>query len=562
MKLLSVHIENFGKLCNFDRDFIDGLNYITEENGWGKTTFSVFVLAMFYGFDDKTTKKYREIYAPWNGGVYGGNLIFKVNGKSYEVTRTFGKKRATDDTFSITDADTLVSTSDFDEYLGDELFGINAESFMKTAFMGNGGPRTSVTDDINAKIGDVSMIYADMKNFSAAQKSLKDYINKNSDERKTGTLSKLKSEISENLVKSRFAGSIKNELLDVDNTLVGLRNEKKSLENKNEEVLLLQSKIVKCKEASLTYEKYKNLLHMYEKAMADREKESDLNLILPISLFIVGLMLSAAGIALSVLQSIFVGILIIFAGIIMIMLGIMFTKKREVSLTKEENIKTQNCSEAEYEYMNFVSSVDVNELQRLSEMPEAAMSLKSTDDERKNILQSIDNTDAEIKKLEKRREFLLEELTISENSGEKAKEQSEQFEDGLKRLSYAKQALEFLEKAKTSFSLKFIEPVREGFGKYFSGMVKGADEICKLSANYEISISEAGANRPEEAFSDGIRDTLGIAMRLTLMDAMYLKEKPFLIMDDPFVHMDSEKTEAAIDVLKRSPYQIIIMSKT
>ncbi len=562
MKLLSVHIENFGKLYNFDRDFIDGLNYITEENGWGKTTFSIFVLAMFYGFDDKATKKYREIYAPWNGGVYGGSLIFCSNGRSYEVTRTFGRKRATDDTFLITDADTLLKTSDFDEYLGDELFGINAESFMKTAFLGNGGPRTSITDDINAKIGDVSMIYADMKNFTAAQKSLKDYINKNSDERKTGALSKIKSEMTENLVKSRFAGSIKNELLDVDNTLTHLRNEKKSLEDKNEEVLVLQSKIVKCKEAALTYEKYKNLLHMYEKAMTDREKESDLNLILPISLFIVGLMLSAAGIAFSVLQSIFVGIFIIVAGIILIMLGIMFTKKREVSLTKEENIKTQNCSEAEYEYMNFVSSVDVNELQRLSEMPEASFSLKNTDEERKNILQNIDNTDAEIRKLEKRREFLLEELTISDNSGAKAKELNEKYEDGLKKLSYAKQALDLLEKAKVSFSLKFIEPVRAGFGKYFSDIVKGTDETCKLSANYEISISEAGETRAEEAFSDGIRDILGLSMRLTLMDSMYLKEKPFIIMDDPFVHMDSLKTEAAISVLKRSPYQIIITNKT
>ena len=33
MKLLKCHIENFGKLSNYDYSFEDGLNTIKEENG-------------------------------------------------------------------------------------------------------------------------------------------------------------------------------------------------------------------------------------------------------------------------------------------------------------------------------------------------------------------------------------------------------------------------------------------------------------------------------------------------------------------------------------------------
>ena len=40
MKLLKCHIENFGKLSNFDYVFKSGLNTIKEENGFGKTTFA------------------------------------------------------------------------------------------------------------------------------------------------------------------------------------------------------------------------------------------------------------------------------------------------------------------------------------------------------------------------------------------------------------------------------------------------------------------------------------------------------------------------------------------
>ena len=36
MKLISCHIENFGKLSNVDLDFDTGLNDICKDNGWGK----------------------------------------------------------------------------------------------------------------------------------------------------------------------------------------------------------------------------------------------------------------------------------------------------------------------------------------------------------------------------------------------------------------------------------------------------------------------------------------------------------------------------------------------
>ena len=57
MKLLKCHIENFGKLSNFDYVFKSGLNTIKEENGFGKTTFASFIKSMFYGMDSKRNTK-------------------------------------------------------------------------------------------------------------------------------------------------------------------------------------------------------------------------------------------------------------------------------------------------------------------------------------------------------------------------------------------------------------------------------------------------------------------------------------------------------------------------
>ena len=43
MKLLACHIDNFGKLCDVDLQFSDGLNVINESNAWGKSTLAAFL---------------------------------------------------------------------------------------------------------------------------------------------------------------------------------------------------------------------------------------------------------------------------------------------------------------------------------------------------------------------------------------------------------------------------------------------------------------------------------------------------------------------------------------
>ena len=49
MKLLSYHIENYGKIHGVDGSFADGLTSLCEKNGYGKTTLASFIKAMFYG---------------------------------------------------------------------------------------------------------------------------------------------------------------------------------------------------------------------------------------------------------------------------------------------------------------------------------------------------------------------------------------------------------------------------------------------------------------------------------------------------------------------------------
>lgn len=198
MRLLTCHIENFGKLSDFSYDFADGYNAFVLPNGAGKSTFAAFIRVMFYGFAGETKRteleKERKRYQPWQGGTYGGQLTFTADGKYYLLSRVFGKT-AKGDSFRLQDANTLLDSTDFTEQIGQELFGINAESFMRTIYIGQAECAAfAETDSVSAKLGDQMEETEDMASYDVANKKLADAINQMSDKRSTGKLAKLERE--------------------------------------------------------------------------------------------------------------------------------------------------------------------------------------------------------------------------------------------------------------------------------------------------------------------------------------------------------------------------------
>ncbi len=138
MKLIDCYIENFGKLSDFKLSFSDGINTIKKDNGYGKTTLTVFIKAMLFGLDDtkkmKLEQNDRKHYMPWQGGRCGGSLTFETKGKKYRIERTFMPKAA-DDTFTVYDVKSGKVSYDFKENVGEELFGIDADGFERTVFL-------------------------------------------------------------------------------------------------------------------------------------------------------------------------------------------------------------------------------------------------------------------------------------------------------------------------------------------------------------------------------------------------------------------------------------------
>nr|WP_242828851.1 AAA family ATPase [[Eubacterium] cellulosolvens] len=196
---MECYISNFGCLHENRIRFVRGLNTVLKENGWGKSTFAHFLLAMFYGFDNDKKKnpaeRPRTRFAPWQGGIYGGTLTFEYEGKLWRIERCFGAESPREDKLLVYEAGSNLQTDRFGDVPGEEIFSVDAESFRRTVFLAQHDCRTYVTAGISAKIGDVSSENADMGGYTDAQDRIRKEMLSLTPDRKTGKLAKLRDEI-------------------------------------------------------------------------------------------------------------------------------------------------------------------------------------------------------------------------------------------------------------------------------------------------------------------------------------------------------------------------------
>jgi len=270
MRLISCHIENFGKLSELDISFQDGFNQIYEKNGWGKSTLMAFLKAMFYGFEREKKRsrgtQERRKYKPWQGGVYGGSVLFETKEVYYQIERCFGATPK-EDQFVLRNAKTGMVTTAYGSNLGRELFQLDADSFQRTIYVSQLGCVTGATDNIHAKIGNLTQQMYDLNHFSEASELLQKKMNQLTPNRKTGEIAKLQIQVYQ----------YQNTLIDIE------EKQKKSddlqeeyLKKKEEQKQLLQEQ-EKLKKEFLTYgdKKEKEAIAMFYRELLKQEQEKE-----------------------------------------------------------------------------------------------------------------------------------------------------------------------------------------------------------------------------------------------------------------------------------------------
>ena len=134
-------------------------------------------------------------------------------------------------------------------------------------------------------------------------------------------------------------------------------------------------------------------------------------------------------------------------------------------------------------------------------------------------------------------------------------------EDQLKRLMERREeaeqncgildtTLNLLETAKNNLSNQYVGGVEQNFAAYVHELLGGDFSKALVDHDLTIHVDEKGEAREIDYFSAGTVDSVMLCMRLALIDALFKQEKPFVLLDDPFVNLDDEHTERALEMLK------------
>ena len=137
MKLIDLHMNNFGKFHDCSICFEDGLNVIYGKNEAGKSTLHSFIRGMLFGMERQRGRAARtdqfSKYRPWDSkGNYEGRLRLESGGHIYRIERNFQNVRE----FSIID-ETLGKELEPTKALMDKLLcGLSETAYNNTISIG------------------------------------------------------------------------------------------------------------------------------------------------------------------------------------------------------------------------------------------------------------------------------------------------------------------------------------------------------------------------------------------------------------------------------------------
>ena len=546
MKIVKLHIENFGKLSNFDLSFSSELNQFIHENGWGKSTLCAFIKAMFYGLEAKGRKKdyqsERSKYEPWQGGKFGGNMTIEARGKNYQIFRTFGKTPE-EDSFQLFDLNANKISGDYSENIGEELFGVGKETFAISAFFGQNDLSSSSTDEVVSNLAGIEKYKNDgektefaIKLLEKNRKELVSLLPKEVELKQIErNIERLKKDISE------AEQLLKNETADLQKQTFEKHEFDKIFEEEREKAKE-QRKLADEKRALQEQFNSKNLRLNELANQKPIEKTKPKFLPLSILLFSVG----AIFVLLFAFDVLSIEIGHTVGAIFLLLVGalLVFKNKPRDTFANEEIMALRG----EIDKLK----VEIEALPEAEEIDSEALYQKKLE-----IEQGYAHASAKVANLTSEIESKQEELSILlTNESELEAERK----GGLEKIELLKKTMNFLKLARENVSERFVTPLNEKFQSFFDGF-NGSEKISIDSSLNPWIITSQGAKNVEY-LSQGYRDLVVICQRFSLLDKVYKKEKPCVILDDSFVNLDDQNFAMAVPILEElaKSYQVAYFS--
>ncbi len=567
MKLISCHIDAFGKLKNVDVSFNENVTSICEKNGYGKTTLASFIKAMFYGLGANARKNSkltdRTKYQPFEGGKFGGELVFVSEKGVFKIRRVFNRT-ATLDEFYLFNAENNLKSDAYSSNIGRELFGVGKETFDATIFFGQKELPREVNDDIKASLSTGKLYGDDVDALSKAVEKIKQKIRELKGELKTLNLESDKArlrelQLKENALTNKISIT-KNNLAESEEKLKSYQRIKDEMDAKQKEYERLMTE----KSATMMY--LNETLKEVEDAEPQEEEKEEMSkvkkttLVLSILFFVLSIASIGLFFALDYIAFIVACPVLFILGVVLLVVYLK-QKKKNNSLKNEKKLKKTELFDKNTEKSEKIKQKQ-EEIKKIDEQINSLFngSPRNFVNYYEEVVSKIG--DAQRGVVERQNDLKhyqneLDSLPITEYD-DKLQADTEKSEELNNKIKILETTQNFLLSSSENLSSRYVKPVQQKFDEFYKKFIT-SDELI-VDGNLDVHLKQ---NMLEEGYlSAGVQDLVEICKRFALIDLVFDKEKPFIILDDPFVNLDDKNLEVARQILKSlsQKYQIILLT--
>ena len=196
MRILQANA-TYGKLNQAQLSLQSGLNVICAPNEGGKSTWSRFLLAMFYGLNTRQRGELadKNRFQPWSGSPMQGRLELAVGEDVLTLSRRTQRADSPMGVFSCTYAGTDTPVRGLDALrCGETLLGVPQSVYQRCAFIPSGSMAIDADADLERRINALISTGEEKISFSQAETRLKRQLHQRKYNR-SGAIPLLESEI-------------------------------------------------------------------------------------------------------------------------------------------------------------------------------------------------------------------------------------------------------------------------------------------------------------------------------------------------------------------------------
>lgn len=582
MRLLELHLAHFGKFHDKIIRLQPGINVIEGRNEAGKSTMHTFISAMLFGLDSgKGKQAVYGRYLPWeNQGGYGGAIRFEEAGHVYFLERSFLKNNPT---IILRDETVGEELKPAKEELKRLLHGLTESGYHNTVSIGQmqGATDEGLSAELKNSIASLGMAKNMEINLQAAtdglmrkRKNLEKELFPNADEEQKKLLASVY-QISQELTEQQEQAAELEEQVRIGRT-----REYEEFSAKQEEREQLK------KQMEEVNQEYSRLLHEKERWQKEKDHAGGQ---LGRKLALLNDTDLDSGITPAFMKSPAPKFLV--AGIILVLLAQLCFMSYVRFLSGKEELFSYSL------YMGIAASVlgiaallmafashkrhkkRINYYRLIVDkhmrLKEASTALASIESKRAAILAQISQESSddycrlhaenealekEVMRLEWEQEQTVSRLNAVKKQLAAVDEQCRKNEMCRRKIQAVRMALENLFAAADEIQDTFGDEMNEKASGYLSEVTDGAYTGIRFEGEQKITLKSRKREVPLECVSRGTIEQVYLCIRLAAADCLSPDVCMPLLLDDTFAFYDDMRTKKAIEMLKNSGHQVLIMT--